>query len=124
MIEPWGDVPSAVYWEGQFLMAEERIATLEAEVERLREELEDGNAAYHSVMKEACSGGITYETDDRLHCTCVPHLREGVRALQARVRELEAALSTSRGQWIHSVNAEQCLAALREPTLRSGRQEK
>ena len=60
---------------------------LEEEVARLREELEDGNAAYQAVMKEACEGGITYETDDRLHCTCVPHLRQGIATL-ARLLDL------------------------------------
>src|SRR5690349_8489110 len=33
------------------------VADLRAEVERLKEELEDGNGAYRDVMKEACAGG-------------------------------------------------------------------
>jgi hypothetical protein len=69
---------------------EHRLSAAQAENERLREELEDSNGSYRDVMKEACAGGVTYETDDRLHCTCVPHLREGVKALTARTRDLEA----------------------------------
>lgn len=58
------------------------------EHERLREELEDSNATYRAVMDEACAGGVTYSTDDRLHCTCVPHLREGVKALRELVQDI------------------------------------
>lgn len=32
----------------------------------------------------------------------------------AKIQKLEAALSVSRGQWIHSINAKQCLEALGE----------
>ena len=59
------------------------ITRLLREVARLKEEIEDGNSVYRSVMEEACAGGITYDTDDRQHCTCVPHLREGVARLRA-----------------------------------------
>ncbi len=55
---------------------------------RLKEEIEDTNEAYRSVIEEACAGGVTYETDDRLHCTCVPHLREGVARLRAALQRL------------------------------------
>lgn len=41
------------------------------------------------------------------------HITEVAR-LTAEKERLRAALTVSRGQWIHSVNAQQCLAALDE----------
>ena len=67
-------------------------ATLLREYEAVVEELEDGNEAYRAVMREACEGGVTYSTDDRLHCTCVPHLREGIQTLRAQHAALVAGL--------------------------------
>src|SRR5690349_1400889 len=72
--------------------AVEQIEKLEQEIEDLREEIADGNAAYQEVLREACEGGVTYGTDDRLHCTCVPHLREGVKTLTARLAAAEEQL--------------------------------
>jgi len=35
-----------------------------------------------------------------------------IAELEAELQALREALTTTRGQWIHSVNAKQCLAAL------------
>ena len=55
---------------------------LAAEVRELQEELNDGNAAYRQVMKEVCTRG----PDDVMHCTCVPHLRQGVKELTEKLK--------------------------------------
>jgi nitrogen fixation protein FixH len=43
--------------------------------------------------------------------------RSANAVLTAENERLRAALTVSRGQWIHSVNAKQCLDALGEPAL-------
>ena len=49
---------------------------------------------------------------------CIPDKVRGdmdkVIEQDAEIERLRAALEISRGQWIHSVNASQCLAALGE----------
>ena len=52
------------------------LYTLEAEVKRLREEIDDWNDERGRVLNEDCP-------PDEAHCTCVPHLRAEV----ARLRE-------------------------------------
>jgi hypothetical protein len=47
--------------------------------------------------------------DAQYIAACSP---DRILALLARVRRLEDALAHSRGQWIHSVNAPECMAAL------------
>ena len=44
--------------------------------------------------------------------SCGTYSTYSERVLYDRINILEAALTVSRGQWIHSVNADQCLAAL------------
>jgi chromosome condensin MukBEF ATPase and DNA-binding subunit MukB len=100
---------------------EHRLSAAQAENERLREELEDSNGSYRDVMKEACAGGVTYETDDRLHCTCVPHLREGVKALTARTRDLEAERTLAvkaRDNWREAHDQVQARTRALEAALR------
>ena len=44
-----------------------------------------------------------------------PYEREILIRALSEIVSLRAALTMSRGQWIHSVNAAQCLKALGEP---------
>lgn len=73
------------------------------EIERLQSLIED--------YQEAQRGGKTIERLTRE----VERRAEKLDCALAREIELRAALSISRGQWIHSVNAAQCLEALGEP---------
>jgi len=53
------------------------------------------------------------------YLTCTRCHSDEVEQLKGRAEELFEALWRCRGQWIHSVNAEQCLAALANAEGRS-----
>jgi len=55
---------------------------LRAKLEAAEERIADDDGAYRSVMAERCAG-------DELHCTCVPHLRQGIAELKAKLAECE-----------------------------------
>jgi uncharacterized coiled-coil DUF342 family protein len=72
------------------------LRELVAEIDALEAERDEADADFHKMSALKDELIIHYDK------------------LKARVSELEAALSCTRGQWIHSVNAKQCLAALGE----------
>ena len=57
-----------------------------------RAEARDNKEAYERTLNEACTARHPF-TDDRVHCTCVPHLREGVRALTKECDDLKVKLA-------------------------------
>jgi hypothetical protein len=61
------------------------IDRLKAEFATVKEDLEDGNAAYRHVMEEKCAG-------DEMHCTCVPHLRRGIAELKSELGKCKEEL--------------------------------
>jgi len=56
-----------------------------AEIERLRGELDGINDAYRATMEEVCNDP---ENEVEKHCTCVPFLREEVKRLVAANKRL------------------------------------
>lgn len=65
-----------------------------AEIDRLTEQWQELLDAHRSILEEECSG-----SDDRVHCTCVPFLRQEIDRLTAEnaacaddVRNMAASL--------------------------------
>jgi hypothetical protein len=54
---------------------EDELERLEAENQRLREEIQSRDEWHRAVMDEECP-------DDEKHCTCVPLLRDEIRQLR------------------------------------------
>ena len=59
-----------------------------AELRRLHKRVSDYEADAKAVMAEQCAG-------DKAHCSCVPHLRTGIKELQAKNEALRAALEAA-----------------------------
>jgi hypothetical protein len=58
-----------------------------AELRRLHQRVCDYEADAKAVMAEHCAG-------DEVHCSCVPHLRKGIKELHAENEALREALRT------------------------------
>ena len=54
-----------------------------AEIERLKERIEDYEDSYRCVIDEKCAG-------DEMHCTCVPNLRRRIAELEKQLAEAKA----------------------------------
>jgi hypothetical protein len=65
---------------------ERKLAELEAENAALREFKTDMEDAFKNIMAENCK-------DDRVHCTCVPTLRQKVKELEELLGQKLAACS-------------------------------
>lgn len=67
-------------------------------------------------VKVAAMNGVTHEQQAATEAYAIADAmiaeRDGTASVGAAAADLYAALVISRAQWIHSVNAEQCLAAI------------
>lgn len=72
----------------------ETKADCEAELLKAKEELKDYKDSYESTLKESCDGFSVDGKDDRVHCTCVPGLRQAIEQLKEEIKYLRAEIST------------------------------
>lgn len=99
----------------------------QAEIDWLKDQFRNDPNAPRGVMCIYCGENVLYDPAEGIQaaidkatahdaeCPQNP-LVQRIATLTAERDSVRDALRVSRGQWIHSVNAEQCLKALNEPT--------
>jgi len=88
----------------------EAILKLEEENERLRHRVEDHEDDFRKVVSEKCA-------PDERHCSCVPHLREGMKLLRAERDHFREAWAAAQAKLDTGADVSEAIREERDATV-------